>query len=191
VLIVPSWYTSKPLADKRSIKYFTGRIPTELGRCSAMKALGLSGNKLNGTSILCSSCPVWYTSKPSAEKRSITKIAGPIPTELGRCSNMSGLWLDGNQLSGKSILCSSCPVWYTSKPANDNRSINYFTGRIPTELGRCSAMNNLDLQVNKLTGSSILCSSCPVWTRVNRRLKNVQSQKLQVQFRPSWCAAAL
>jgi hypothetical protein len=110
------WYTSKPVAEKRSIKYFTGRIPTELGRCSAMSALRLDGNQLTGTSTLCSSCPVWYTSKPSADKRSLKYFTGRIPTELGQCSAMNQLWLQGNQLTGTSILCSSCPVWYTSIP---------------------------------------------------------------------------
>ena len=54
-------YTSKLSADKRSIKYLTGRIPTELGHCSAMNRLSLARNRLSGTSTLCSTYPVWYT----------------------------------------------------------------------------------------------------------------------------------
>ncbi len=52
-----------------------------------------------------------YTSKLWLTKCSIKKITGPIPTELGRCSAMECLSIFGNQLSGMSILCSSCPVW--------------------------------------------------------------------------------
>ena len=48
-------YTSKLSADKRSIEYFIGQIPTELGHCSAMQSVYLSSNQLSGTSILCSS----------------------------------------------------------------------------------------------------------------------------------------
>ena len=124
-----------------------------------MNCLWLHGNQLTGESILCSSRPVWYTSKPSAEKRSIKYSTGRIPTELLRCSAMKVLSLSGNQLTGTSILCSSCPVWYTSIPSADNRSINYFTGRIPTELGRCSAMSELNLRVNKLTGTHFCAHS--------------------------------
>ena len=75
---------------------------------------------------------------------------------------MSSLSLWNNKLTGTSILCSSCPVWYTSIPAADNRSINYFTGQIPTELGRCSAMNWLYLQNNKLTGTHFCAHSSPL-----------------------------
>ena len=50
--------TSKLRLIKRSINFITGRIPTELGRCSAMGDLNLSYNKLTGTCVLC---PAWYT----------------------------------------------------------------------------------------------------------------------------------
>ena len=99
------WCRSKPLADKRSIKYSTGRIPTELGRCSAM-------NKLSLASILCSSCPVWYTSIPSADNRSINYFTGRIPTELGRCSAMSELFLHVNKLTGTHFCAHTAQLVY-------------------------------------------------------------------------------
>ncbi len=111
------WYTSKLRLTGSSINFITGRIPTELGRCSAVTQLYLQVNKLTGTHVLCSKCPAWYTSKLSAHKRSIKYFIGRIPTELGRCSAMDELDLSYNKLTGTCVLCSRCPAWYTSLPS--------------------------------------------------------------------------
>ena len=95
-----------------------GAIPTEVGQLAQLERLALGFNQLTGTPKKTSLIAKWYSSKPSDEKRSITKIAGPIPTELGRCSAMNYLNIRGNQLSGMSLLCSSGPVWFTSIPTS-------------------------------------------------------------------------
>jgi hypothetical protein len=78
--------------------------------------------------------------------------AGNIPTEFGLCTALHGLGLQDNQLTGEYFLLRLID-WCTRKPLADKRSIKYVTGLIPTELGRCSAMNRLWLQDNNLSGT--------------------------------------
>ena len=75
-------------------------------------------------------------------------LSGPIPTELGRLSNLTSLNLGGNDLTGPiptelGELVSLTGLWLYS---------NSLTGPIPTELGRLSNLTNLNLANNDLTG---------------------------------------
>ena len=70
-------------------------------------------------------------------------------------------------------------------------SENALAGAIPTEIGQLTQLLNLDLSFNQLTGASKNSLHCNFGIRVNFRLTNVQSNILQVKFRPSWAAAVL
>jgi hypothetical protein len=85
-------------------------------------------------------------------------LAGAIPTEIGQLAQLVHLDLHFNQLTGASKNSLDCNFGIRVNLRLTKRSINYFTGRIPTQLGRCSAMRTLYLQSNKLTGTHILCS---------------------------------
>ena len=92
-----------------------------------------------------------------------TVLVGAVPTEIGQLAQLKKLNLGENQLIGA---CTGNSLDYNGIRVNirlTNRSIKYFKGRIPTELGRCSALSELDLWTNKLTGTCVLCSWCPAW----------------------------
>jgi hypothetical protein len=101
---------------------------------------------------------------------------------------MTELILWDNQLTGTSILYSSCPFLYTSQPWLTKRAIKYFAGRIPTELGRCSFMSKLQLWGNKLTGTPC-AHSAPLGTRVYRNLKRSSCCAGTIPTELGWCTA--
>ena len=76
-------------------------------------------------------------------------MPGPIPTEIGQCSRLEQLALNGNELTG---LWHFVIVWIDAKPVSHLTEMYDMTGTIPTEIGRCCRLETLQLNVNHLTG---------------------------------------
>jgi hypothetical protein len=74
----------------------TGPIPTEIGQCTAINYLYLSGNQLSGpipTEIgQCTAITTLYLYD--------NQLSGPIPAEIGQCTAITRLHLENNQLTG-------------------------------------------------------------------------------------------
>ena len=74
-------------------------------------------------------------------------MAGPIPSEIGLCTQFKALSLSENQLAGS---CDFVIVLIDGKRAIYR---NALAGSIPTEIGQCSQLEQLGLDRNQLTGS--------------------------------------
>ena len=75
-------------------------------------------------------------------------MEGAIPPELGQLSNLTALWLNGNELEGAippelGQLSSLTELWLNG---------NQLTGTIPAELGQLTNLTHLSLDRNRLTG---------------------------------------
>ena len=78
-----------------------GTIPTELGRCTAMKTLMLHFNRLTGTHFCAQIARRVYESTDDGFV-SENALAGAIPTEIGQLAQLVRLDLSYNQLTGAS-----------------------------------------------------------------------------------------
>jgi len=82
--------------------WFSGRIPTELGRLTALMDLRLCGNQLTGecdykTRLIAIGKRVYHSFNLT---RLPAWFSGRIPTELGQLTALALLYLNGNQLTG-------------------------------------------------------------------------------------------
>jgi hypothetical protein len=116
----------------------------------------LSGNQLTGVSMLCSSCPVWYTSKPRTKRPSC--CAGNISTEFGLCTALEVLSVRDNKLTGEHILAQIDRLVYDQVYQHLKRP-SCCTGNIPTEFGLCTSLSDVQLHGSKLTGEHFNCRS--------------------------------
>ena len=139
----------------------TGSIPTGLGSLSNLGYLSLTLNQLSGgiPSDFGSLSSATYLSldrnflglqtHPTAGNPAPAAVQNPIPNSLGNLSNLVGLSLGVNRLSGSipSALgnLSDLNVLFLE--------INDFTGSIPAALGNLSELDTLSLWGNSLSGS--------------------------------------
>ena len=79
---------------------FAGTIPTELGRCTAMKNLILHSNGLTGTHFRAQIARRVYEFTAECFVPG-NALAGAIPTEIGQLAQLKNLGLDQNQLTGE------------------------------------------------------------------------------------------
>ena len=77
------------------------------------------------------------------------RLSGTIPSELGRLSNLRGLWLAENRLSGRI----PPELGNLSNLENLDINANDLSGTIPTELGNLSNLGVLLLAGNQLNGT--------------------------------------
>ena len=82
---------------------FAGRIPTELGRLTALKELYLHNNQpIGGVTQTC------FIAIGKGVYHSITRLSacfsGSIPTELGQLTALKELYLHNTQLTGETQL---------------------------------------------------------------------------------------
>ncbi len=97
--------------------------------------------------------PHWQTSLPLALKTSSFGLAGSIPTEFGKLTNMTELVLGGNNLSGTPPFAHFTWCGSTSLPLALKTSSFALAGSIPIEFGKLIDMTILGLSVNQLTGT--------------------------------------
>jgi len=133
---------------------FSGRLPTELGQLTALKQLNLYNNELTGE---CNQ--TCLNAIGNRVYHSVTHLfawfSGRIPTELGQLAALAHLQLDNNKLTG------ACDYYKTRLIAIGQRlyhslaltCLACFSGRIPTELGHLTALTQLWLNNNQLTGA--------------------------------------
>ena len=76
-------------------------------------------------------------------------MTGPIPAELGQLANLTGLWLNENQLTGPIPAELGQLAYLTGLWLNENQ----LTGPIPPELGQLTKLTGLELDGNHLTGA--------------------------------------
>ena len=79
-------------------------------------------------------------------------FTGGIPTELGQMTSLTNLSLYDNQLTGE---CDhkTCLIAIGKRVYHPlSHWFACFSGRIPTELGQLTALTNLSLDGNQLTG---------------------------------------
>ena len=97
-----------------------GEIPASVGQLTNLTELSLGGNQLCGKelpnlaaklccAILLPDCFLLWFADPTVISRDADAAAGEIPASMGQLTNLTTLYLEGNQLSGKKclMLCAS------------------------------------------------------------------------------------
>ncbi|KAE8728709.1 hypothetical protein F3Y22_tig00004111pilonHSYRG00116 [Hibiscus syriacus] len=121
-----------------------GSISTNIGGCKTLWRLILKQNNLWGV------LPE-FVENPNLAHMDISenKVAGPIPSSLGKCKNLTSINLSMNRLSG----------YIPSELGNLadlqtlNISHNLLQGSLPSELSNCIKLVEFDVGFNSLNGS--------------------------------------
>ena len=71
-----------------------------------------------------------------------------IPSSIGNLTNLTGLWLDGNQLIGEI----PAEIGNLTNLTHLSLGDNHHTGEIPSEIGNLTNLTTFNLSYNKLTG---------------------------------------
>lgn len=118
---------------------------------SAVNRLGADGNDLAGNNLF-GSLPldfallesVWYISAGNNPK-----LTGPIPSTIGRLTNLTSLFLENCGLQG------SLPSTLGNLTNLDffQISSNALTGRMPSSMAACTRLTTFYVAANRLTGS--------------------------------------
>ncbi|KAI3889366.1 hypothetical protein MKX03_024457, partial [Papaver bracteatum] len=130
---------------------FSGTIPQDIGRLRSLTYFALSTNNFVGR-IPASLCNLTVGMLPNLQRLYISnnQLTGPIPKQLGGCSNLLDLDLSRNRLNG------SIPNQIGSLISLQIRldlSQNELSGQIPSDFGKLNKLERLNLSYNKLSGS--------------------------------------
>lgn len=125
-----------------------GGLPSSFSNCSSIISLNLSNNQLSGDflGVIDSLASLRYLYLP------FNNLTGHVPLSISNNSNIVELDLSSNGFTGKvpSGFCSSS----SSSPVLEKLLLanNYFSGAVPSELGKCRNLRQIDLSFNNLTG---------------------------------------
>ncbi|XVE53833.1 hypothetical protein DITRI_Ditri03aG0033700 [Diplodiscus trichospermus] len=175
----------------------TGKIPQNIGNCTAFQVLDLSYNQLIGEipfnigflqvatlslqgNHLSGKIPsvIGLMQALAVLDLSCNKLSGPIPPILGNLTYTEKLYLHGNQLTGSipPELGNMTKLHYLE--LNDN----HLTGHIPPELGKLTELFDLNVANNNLEGPiPDNLSSC-----TNLNSLNVHGNKLNGTIPPAF-----
>ncbi|KAA8517544.1 hypothetical protein F0562_017826 [Nyssa sinensis] len=148
---VPDW-----IGDMGSLKTldlsanrFSGRIPNSIGDLQFLKELNLSTNQFTGglpesltncINLLAIDVSQNLLTVFRVLDLSSNALSGEIPSVIGNFSSLQFLNMSRNSLIG-------------SIPASELRlEKNFLTGKIPTQIEKCSSLTSLILSQNNLTG---------------------------------------
>ncbi|RZC87973.1 hypothetical protein C5167_004150, partial [Papaver somniferum] len=129
----------------------SGVIPRDIGRLSSLISLALHTNNLVST-IPTSLCNSTVGMLPTLQSISLfhNQLTGPIPKQLGECSNLLYLDLSRNSLNGSIPLTIGSLI---SLQMRSDLSQNELSGEIPSDFGKLNKLEILNLSHNKLSGS--------------------------------------
>ncbi|CAN1755055.1 Leucine-rich repeat receptor protein kinase EMS1 [Linum perenne] len=107
---------------KLGLNSLTGNLPPEIGNLTSLVTLDLSGNGLEGKlpvnlllqgNMLDGEIPSSLANLTSLATLDLgsNQLTGSIPVEFGRCSNLQGLYLANNHLSGTVPANGSLDTW--------------------------------------------------------------------------------
>ncbi|CAO2816770.1 unnamed protein product [Amaranthus hypochondriacus] len=130
------WSSSRMIHILLSNNHFSGQLPEKLAW--NLTRVEISNNKFS-RKIPKSVSSTWRNL--SVFKASDNSITGTVPLDLTSLSQLSTLWLDGNQLT-----------WSLPELDNLELSDNHLSGKIPSELGQLK-FSSLNLSDNQLTGN--------------------------------------
>ncbi|GLJ20852.1 hypothetical protein SUGI_0380200 [Cryptomeria japonica] len=153
-----------------AFNYFTGVLPTSIGRLSkSLSYLALNSNEIRG------SIPdeIGNLTNLTLLDLNASQLNGTIPSALSRLPNLERLYLHTNNLQGRipESFCHSKKLGLLSLSENmlsgqipeslgklpQLRDLilhhNQLSGKIPASLGRCQTLETVDLANNKLSGN--------------------------------------
>ncbi|PIA54655.1 hypothetical protein AQUCO_00900905v1 [Aquilegia coerulea] len=125
---------------------FTGTIPSSIGMMPILQRLSLSGNKLTANTGIA-----WKSHQLRLQilDLSVNMLNGTIPREIVNIPNLSNLLnLSSNSLTG------SLPtdIGKLTVVQDIDVSKNHLFGEIPVSIGKCSSLTFLDLSKNSFQG---------------------------------------
>jgi hypothetical protein len=134
----------------------TGSIPPELARLTNLTTLDLSCNLLNGSIP----AELGEVHKLQALNLAYNRLTGQIPPQLGDITSLTKLNLNGNMLSG------SIPITLGNLMGLSHLDLsnNQLSGDLPSSLANLNSIVGLNLEKNQLTGDIAgLLSESSVW----------------------------
>lgn len=130
---------------------FSGSIPPSIGSCPLLQTLDFSNNSLSGTipDSLGNSTKLYRLNL------SFNSFSGFIPVSLTRSSSLTFLALQYNNLSGPipdswGVATQGKSLFRLQSLALDH---NFFSGSMPTSLGKLSELQEVSLSHNLVTGA--------------------------------------
>ncbi|CAL8178254.1 unnamed protein product [Prunus armeniaca] len=124
--------------------YFTGPVPSAIGKLSKLTTLDLAWNSLEG--------PIPSSIGQLRELKYLdlreNSLNSSIPSELGLCTKLTYLALSSNHLEGKI----PPSIGQLRELQHLDLSNNFLNSSIPSELGLCTNLTDLDLTSNHLEG---------------------------------------
>ncbi|XVE68084.1 hypothetical protein DITRI_Ditri09bG0041000 [Diplodiscus trichospermus] len=130
-----------------SKNHLDGSIPSAIGNMKSLKALFLYSNNISNFIPSSLLQEIGNLKALSFLDLSQNRLSGPIPTQIGDCSNLQLLNLANIHLSGR------IPPQISDLSLDTlNLSHNYISGDIPSQLGSLSSFAKIDLSHNFIGG---------------------------------------
>ena len=140
----------------RSYNKFSGTIPTELGKLSAIQIIAVDNSKLTG-SIPTQFGQLTYLKSIIIDNN---ELSGVLPTELGELNNLQEIRLSYNQLTGRLPTELGQLTDLQSLYINNNN----FIGSIPEQYGNLEALQTFNFEFNSQLNGMLPSSICTFQT---------------------------